>query len=57
MFFCARSITASRSCELLQILGGALLGLLQRIAEPVRNRIEPLVDRVLELRLAVGQHA
>ncbi len=42
--------------ELLQIFGGALLGLFQRIAEPVRNRIQPLVDRVLKLRLAVGQH-
>ena len=43
--------------ELLQILGGVLRGLLQRIAEPVRDRIEPLVDRLLQLRLALLQRS
>ena len=43
--------------ELLQILSGAQLGLLQRIAKPVRDRIEALVDGVGELRLALGEHA
>ena len=43
--------------ELLQILGGTELGLLQRIAKPVRDRIEALVDGMGELRLAFGQHA
>ena len=43
--------------ELLQILGCALLGLLERIAQPMRDRIEPLVDGMGELRLAFRQHA
>jgi hypothetical protein len=43
--------------ELLQVLGCAQLGFLKRIAEPVRNRIEPLIDRVLQLGLAAGEHA
>ena len=43
--------------ELLQVLGRVQLGLFQRIAEPVRDRIEPLIDRVLQLRLAVADHA
>ena len=30
--------------QLLQILGGVTRGLMQQIAEPVRDRIEPLVD-------------
>ena len=43
--------------QLFQIVGSMLRGLLQRIAEPVRDRIEPLVDRVLNLRLPIGQHS
>jgi hypothetical protein len=31
--------------------------LLQGFAEPVRDVIEPLVDRVLQLRLPVAEHA
>ena len=41
--------------QLLQVLGGALRGLVQRIAKPVRDRIEPLVDEMLQLRLALRQ--
>ena len=44
MFFCARSMTASRSASFCRFSVGALLGLFQRIAEPVRDRIEALVD-------------
>jgi hypothetical protein len=43
--------------ELLQILSGAELGLFQRIAKPVRDRIEALIDGMGELRLALGEHA
>jgi hypothetical protein len=43
--------------ELLQILAGALLGFLERIAKPVRDRIKTLVDRMGKLRLAFRQHA
>ena len=42
--------------QLLQMLAGVRRGLLQRIAEPVRHRLEPLVDRGLQLRLAVAEH-
>ena len=42
--------------QLLQMLRRVRRGLLQRIAEPVRHRIEPLVDGVLKLRLPLAQH-
>ena len=55
IFFCARSITASRSASFCRFSDVLLLGLFERIAEAMRDRIEPLVDGALELRLAIGQ--
>ena len=56
MFFCAEFDDGEPLMELLQVLGGVRRGLLNRIAEAVRHRIEPLVDRVLKLRLPIAQH-
>ena len=55
MFFWASSITASRSLQLLQAVDGLLREVVHRLTEPVRHRIEPLVDHAAEVRLAPGQ--
>ena len=55
-FFCALSMTASRSLSLSQDCRPcALVVVSHRLPEPVRHRIEPLVDGVLELRLRLGE--
>ncbi len=43
--------------ELLQVFRRAQLGLFERIAEPVRHRIEPLVDGMAEMVLRLGEQA
>ena len=42
--------------QLLQVLDRVLGRALHRLAEAVRHRVEPLVDRALERALPAGQH-
>src|SRR6202140_1136100 len=62
MFFCALSMTASRSLSFCRFsvvlcLVFSVFVFSAQTAEPVRDRIEPLIDGVLKLRLAAGEHA
>ena len=56
MFFCALSITASRSFNLAKVFDGVLGRGLHRLAEPMRHRVEPLVDVAREFGLTAGDH-
>ena len=56
MFFCALSITASRSCSFCSRSTVWLRGVGHRLADPLRHGVEPLVDEPRKLGLPARQH-
>ena len=56
MFFCAPSITASRSLSFGEVLHRVLRRGLHRLADAVRHRVEPFGHRARKLRLPAGEH-
>ena len=54
-FLCALSMMPSRSCSTRKLIHGVARGRFHRLADAVRHRIQPLVDRARHLGLAAHQ--